>query len=74
MSADIVNEIVKESASQIVRSTVDEMVQDHMAVIKTGDWLEEFILKAIRPNCYQEWYVHVIFTVMTDKSDIWVVI
>ena len=49
VSADIVNEIVKESASQIVRSTVDEMVQDHMAVIKTGDWLEEFILDAIGP-------------------------
>ena len=49
MSADIVNEIVKESASQIVRSTIDEMEQDHMAVIKTGDWLEEFILEAIRP-------------------------
>ena len=49
VSADIVSEIVKESASQIVRSTVDEMVQGHMAVIKTGDWLEDFILEAIRP-------------------------
>jgi len=49
VSADIVNEIVKESVSQIVRSTVDEMVQGHMAVIKTGDWLQDFILEAIRP-------------------------
>lgn len=45
----IVNDVVKQSASQIVRSTIDEMVQSHMAVIKTGDWLEEFILEAIEP-------------------------
>lgn len=45
----IVNDVVKQSASQIVHSTIDEMVQSHMAVIKTGDWLEEFILEAIEP-------------------------
>ena len=49
MSADIVNEVVKESATQIIQSVVDEMVRDHMTVIKTGDWLEDFILEAIGP-------------------------
>ena len=49
VSADIVNEVVKESATQIIQSVVDEMVRDHMTVIKTGDWLEDFILEAIAP-------------------------
>ena len=49
VSADIVNEVVKESATQIIQSVVDEMVRDHMTVIKTGDWLEDFILEAIGP-------------------------
>lgn len=49
VSADIVNEVVKESATQIIQSIVDEMVRDHMTVIKTGDWLEDFILEAIGP-------------------------
>ena len=47
--ADIVNEVVKESATKIIQSIVDEMVRDHMTVIKTGDWLEDFILEAIGP-------------------------
>lgn len=49
VSADIVNEVVKESATQIIQSIVDEMVRDHMTVIKTGDWLEDFILEVIGP-------------------------
>ena len=49
VSADIVNEVVKESATQIIQSVVDEVVRDHMTVIKTGDWLEDFILEAIGP-------------------------
>ena len=49
VSANIVNEVVKESATQIVRSMVDEVVRGHMTVIKTGDWLEELILEAITP-------------------------
>ena len=49
MSADIVNEVVKESATQIIHSIVDEMVGGHMTLIKTGDWLEDFILEVITP-------------------------
>ena len=49
MSSDIVNEIVKESASQIVHSTVDEIVREHMTAIKSDDWLEDLILEAVTP-------------------------
>ena len=49
MSADIVNEVVKESTTQIIQSVVDEMVRDHMTLIKSGDWLEDFILEPIAP-------------------------
>ena len=49
MSTDIINEVVRESASQLVHATVDEMVQGHMTVIRAGDWLEDFILEAITP-------------------------
>ena len=49
VSADIVNEVVKESATQIIQSVVDEMVKDHMTIIKTDDWLEDFMLEAIGP-------------------------
>ena len=49
VSADIVNEVVKESATQIIRSMVDEVVRGHMTVIKTSDWLEDLILEAITP-------------------------
>ncbi|KAJ7333080.1 hypothetical protein OS493_018252 [Desmophyllum pertusum] len=46
---DIVNEVVKESTAQLVRSAVDELVLGHMTVIKSGDWLEDFILETIQP-------------------------
>jgi len=46
---NIINEVVKESTAQLVRSSVDELVVSHMAVIKSGDWLEDFILETIQP-------------------------
>ena len=49
MSTDIIHEVVRESASQLVHATVDEMVQGHMTVIRAGDWLDDFILEAITP-------------------------
>ena len=49
MCDNIVNEVVKESTTQLVHSAVDEMVIGHMTVIKSGDWLEDFILETIQP-------------------------
>ena len=49
MCDNIINEVVKESTAQLVRSSVDELVVSHMAVIKSGDWLEDFILETIQP-------------------------
>lgn len=49
VSTGIINEVISESASQLVHVTVDEMVQGHMTVIRAGDWLEDFILEAITP-------------------------
>ena len=49
MCDNIINEVVKESATQLVRSVVDEVVVGHMAVIRSGDWLEDFILETIQP-------------------------
>lgn len=49
MCDSIVNEVVKESTTQLVRSAVDELVIGHMTVIKSGDWLEDFILETIQP-------------------------
>ena len=46
---NIINEVVKESTAQLVHSAVDEVVVGHMAVIKSGDWLEDFILETIQP-------------------------
>jgi len=46
---NIVNEVVKEFSAQLVRSSVDEVVVGHMAVIKSGDWLDDFILETIQP-------------------------
>ena len=46
---NIINEVVKESTTQLVRSAVDELVVGHMAVIKSTDWLEDFILETIQP-------------------------
>ena len=46
---NIINEVVKESAAQLVRSAVDEVVVGHMAVVRSGDWLEDFILETIQP-------------------------
>ncbi|XP_020602446.1 uncharacterized protein LOC110041496 [Orbicella faveolata] len=46
---NIINEVVKESTVQLVRSAVDEVVVGHMAVIKSGDWLEDLILETIQP-------------------------
>ena len=43
MSADIVNEVVKESCSLLW------MHRDQVTVIKSGDWLEDFILEPIGP-------------------------
>ena len=65
MSSDIVNEIVKESASQIVHSTVDEIVRGHMTAIKSDDWLEDLILEAVTPMLPR-----MVSTMMSDKSDI----
>ena len=42
-SADIVNEVVKETYSLLL------MHRDHVTVIKSGDWLEDFILEPIGP-------------------------
>lgn len=49
MCDNIINEVIKESTAQLVRSSVDELVVGHMAVIKSGDWLEDFILETIQP-------------------------
>lgn len=49
VSFDIVNEVVKEFTSQVVHSTVEEIVHSHMTLIKTGDWLDNFILEAMSP-------------------------
>ena len=46
---NIINEVVKESTTQLVHSAVDEMVVGHMAVVRSGDWLEDFILETIQP-------------------------
>ena len=46
---NIINEVVKESTAQLVHSAVDEVVVGHMAVIKSRDWLEDFILETIQP-------------------------
>lgn len=45
----IIGEVVQEFAGQLVRSLVEEMVLGHMAVIKAGNWLENFILETIEP-------------------------
>ena len=45
----IIGEVVQEFAGQVVRSVVEEKVVGHMAVIKAGDWLEDFILETIEP-------------------------
>ena len=49
MCDNIINEVVKESTAQVVRSSLDEVVVSHMAVIKSGDWLEDFIVETIQP-------------------------
>jgi len=46
---NVINEVVKEFSAQLVRSSVDEVVVGHMAVIKSGDWLDDFILETIQP-------------------------
>lgn len=45
----IIGEVVQEFTGQVVRSVVEEKVVGHMAVIKAGDWLEDFILETIEP-------------------------
>ena len=45
----IIGEVVQEFAGQVVRFVVEEKVVGHMAVIKAGDWLEDFILETIEP-------------------------
>ena len=45
VSYEIINEVVKEFAGQVVRHTVDDKVHCHMTLIKTDDWLDEFIAR-----------------------------
>ena len=49
VSYEIVNEVLKEFAGQVVRLTVDDIVRNHMTLIKADDWLSEFILEGVAP-------------------------
>ena len=46
---NIINEVVRESTTELVHSAVNDLVVGHMTVIKAGDWLEDFILETIQP-------------------------
>ena len=49
VSFEIINEVVKEFAGQVVRHTVDDKVDSHMTLIKADDWIDEFILEGVAP-------------------------
>ena len=49
VSFEIINEVVKEFAGQIVRHTVHDKADSHMTLIKADDWLDEFILEGVAP-------------------------
>ena len=50
VSYEIINEVLKEFAGQVVRLTVDDIVHNHMTLIKADDWLNEFILEGVAPT------------------------
>lgn len=49
VSYEIIDEVVKEFAGQVVRLTVDDIVHNHMTLIKADDWLNDFILEGVAP-------------------------
>ena len=49
VSYEIINEVVKEFAGQVVRHAVDDIIHNHMTLIKADDWLNEFILEGVVP-------------------------
>ena len=49
VSYEVINEVVKEFAGQLLRHTVDDKVHSHMTLIKADDWLDEFILEGVAP-------------------------
>ena len=49
MSYEIINEVVKEFAGNVVRYVVDDIVHNHMTVIKADDWLIDFTLEGVAP-------------------------
>ena len=49
VSYEIIDEVVKEFAGQVLRHAVDEIVHNHMTLIKADDWLNEFILEGVAP-------------------------
>ena len=49
VSYEIIDEVVKQFAAQVVRLTVDDIVHNHMTLIKADDWLNEFILEGVAP-------------------------
>ena len=49
VSYEVINEVVKEFAGQLLRHTVDDKVHSHMTLIKADDWLVEFILEGVAP-------------------------
>ena len=49
VSYEIIDEVVKEFAYQVVRLTVDDIVHNHMTLMKADDWLNEFILEVVAP-------------------------
>ena len=49
VSYEIVNEVLKEFAGQFLRLTVNDIVHNHMTLIKADDWLNEFILEGVAP-------------------------
>ena len=49
VSYEIINEVVKEFAGQVIRHAVNDIVQNHMTFIKAEDWLDEFILGDVAP-------------------------
>ena len=49
VSYEIVNEVLKEFAGQVVPLTVNDIVHNHMTLIRADDWLNEFILEGVAP-------------------------
>ena len=47
VSYEIINEVLKEFAGKVLRLAVDDIVHNHMTLIKADDWLNEFILEGV---------------------------